>query len=156
MNFSAKTLARRAAVLAGVTVLAAAGSAQAAFFNFDHDSADLVNPRASFVLAAMNWGQEVGAETIRGSLTGQLTYHGVVAGCAKVVAKWRDAAGNTLSTDVTGEACSNSSAPSAPVGVSESYRNASLRGARLELLLREANGGSYCVVESRAMKAGGK
>lgn len=156
MNFSAKTLARRAATLAVVTVLAAAGSAHAAFFDFDHDSADLVNPRASFVLAAMNWGQEVGAQTIRGSLTGQLTYHGVIAGCAKVVAKWRDAAGNTLSTDVTGDACSNSSAPSAPVGVNESFRSASLRGARLELLLREANGGSYRVVESRVMKAGGQ
>lgn len=155
MNFSAKTFARRAATLVGIATLAAAGSAHAAFFNFDHDSADLVNPRASFVLAAMNWGQQVGAQTIRGALTGQLTYHGVVAGCAKVVAKWRDANGNTMSTDVSREACSNSSAPSLPVNVAEDFSNNNLRAARLELQLKEANGGSYRVVESRAMRAGG-
>ena len=142
-------------LIALAATLIAATAAQAAFFNFDHDQADLANPRASFVLAAMNWSQEVGGSEINGRLTGQLTYHGAVAGCAKVRAIWRNDAGQQIASDLTPEACSNSSLPSLPVGVSESYRAGQLRGARIELLLKEFNSTNFRVVESRAMRAGG-
>ena len=134
--------------------LAVATAAQAAFFNFDHDQADLATPRASFVFGAMNWSQEVGGNDINGRLSGQLTYHGAVAGCAKVRAIWRNDAGQQIASDLTREACSNSSLPSLPVAVAESYRSGQLRGARVELLLKEFNASDFRVVESRVMRAG--
>ena len=92
--FAGRQIARRLVTLAAFAAASiGASSAHASFFNFDHDQADLVNPRASFVLAAMNWGQTIGGGTVRGALTGQLTYHGALAGCAKVRAVWRNAAG---------------------------------------------------------------
>ena len=142
-------------LIALATTLVAASAAHATFFNFDHDQADLVNTRASFVLAAMNWSQEVGGNDINGRLTGQLTYHGAVAGCAKVRALWRNEAGNEIARDLSAEACSNSSLPSLPVAVTESFRAGQLRGARVELLLKEFNSAAFRVVESRAMRAGG-
>lgn len=153
--FAGRQIARRLVTLAAFAAASiGASSAHASFFNFDHDQADLVNPRASFVLAAMNWGQTIGGGTVRGALTGQLTYHGALAGCAKVRAVWRNAAGAEVATDVTREACSNTSAPSLPVAVNEDHASTVLRTARLELQVREANGGSYRTVASRSMKAG--
>ena len=142
-------------LVALAATLVAASAAQATFFNFDHDQADLVSPRASFVFGAMNWSQEVGGNDINGRLTGQLTYHGVVAGCAKLRAIWRNEAGNEIARDLSAQACSNSSLPSLPVAVTEAYKSSQLRGARVELLLKEFNAADFRVVESRAMRAGG-
>jgi hypothetical protein len=141
--------------IALAATLVAATAAHASFFNFDHDQADLVSPRASFVFGAMNWAQQVGGTDISGRLTGQLTYHGVVAGCAKVRAIWRNEAGQEVARDLSANACSNSSLPSLPVAVSEGYTASQLRGARVELLLKEFNAADFRVVQSRAMKAGG-
>lgn len=142
-------------LIALATTLVAATAAQAAFFHVDHDQADLVTPRASFVFGAMNWSQELGGESVNGRLTGQLTYHGVVAGCVKVRTIWRNDAGTEISTDASATACSNSSLPSAPVAVNETYTNKNLRKARVELLLKEFNASDFRVVDSRSMRAGG-
>ena len=45
--------------------------------------------------------------------------------------------------------------PSLPVAVTETYKSSQLRGARVELLLKEFNAADFRVVESRAMRAGG-
>ena len=138
-------------LIALATTLVAATAAQAAFFNFDHDQADLVKPRASFVFGAMNWSQEVGGEAINGRLTGQLTYHGVVAGCAKVRTIWRNDAGTEIATDASAAACSNSSLPSASVAINETHTHKNLRKARVELLLKEFNASNFSVVDSRCL-----
>jgi hypothetical protein len=149
-----KTIVRTTTLAAVAALGLAAGAANAISFNFDHDQADLVTTRASFVFAAMNWGQEIGGNAISGSNTGQLTYHGGVAGCAKIRVLWKNAAGTQLATDVSGEACSNSSLPSLVRPVSESFSSDQLRGARVEMLLKEFNG-SYKVIAGRSMVAGG-
>lgn len=149
-----KTILRSTTLAAVAALGLAAGAANAISFNFDHDQADLVTPRASFVLAGMDWGQEIGGNAISGHLGGALTYHGVVAGCAKVHVIWRNAAGTQIATDVSGETCSNSSLPSLVRSVGENFSSDQLRGARVELMLKEFNG-AYKVVASRAMVAGG-
>jgi hypothetical protein len=150
-------LKRRVLGMAAVAVIgaAAAAGAHAVAFTFDHDAADLVHARASFVLAGMDWGQEVGGSQVSGRLGGQLTYHGVVAGCARIRVIWRNADGQEIAGDYSGQACSNSSAPSFPVGVTETYASGSLRKARIELQLKEFNASSFQTVASRNMIAGG-
>jgi hypothetical protein len=131
------------------------GAAHAVSFTFDHDAADLVHARADFVLAGMDWGQEVGGSTVSGKLTGALTYHGVVAGCVKIRVTWRNANGTEIGSDVSGQACSNSSAPSLPVGVNETFARNDLRSARIEMQLKEFNSNSFVTIASRSMVAGG-
>jgi hypothetical protein len=149
-----KTIVRSTTLAAVAALGLAAGAANAISFNFDHDAADLVNTRASFVLAGMDWGQEIGGNAISGNLGGALTYHGGVAGCAKIHVVWKNAAGTQIATDVSGEACSNSSLPSLVRSVSENFSSDQLRGARIEMLLKEFNG-TYKVIASRSMVAGG-
>ncbi|HUL64487.1 MAG TPA: hypothetical protein VLW55_07705 [Burkholderiaceae bacterium] len=149
-----KTIALRiAAALATLGI--GIGAAQAVSFNFDHDAADLVHARADFVLAGMDWGQEVGGTTINGKLSGVLTYHGVVAGCVKIRVIWRNGNGAEIGSDVSGQACSNSSAPSLPIGVNETFARSDLRGARVEMQLKEFNSNAFVTIASRAMVAGG-
>ena len=150
-------LKRRVLGLAAVAAIGAgaAASAHALAFTFDHDSADLVHARASFVLAGMDWGQEVGGSQVSGRMTGQLTYHGVVAGCARMRVIWRNADGHEIAGDYSGQACSNSSAPSVPVGVTETYVSSNLRKARIELQLKEFNASSFQTIIGRNMAAGG-
>jgi hypothetical protein len=140
---------RIAAALAAIGL--GIGTAQAVAFTFDHDAADLVHARADFVLAGMDWGQQVGGTQITGKLTGALTYHGVVAGCVT----WKNGNGSEIASDVSGQACSNSSAPSLPIGVSETFTSSNLRGARVELQLKEFNSSSFVTIASRSMVAGG-
>jgi hypothetical protein len=142
-----------AAVLAALGL--GIGAAQAVSFNFDHDAADLVHARADFVLAGMDWGQEVGGTQITGKLTGALTYHGVVAGCVKIRVTWKNSNGSEIGSDVSGQACSNSSAPSLPIGVNETFTSSNLRGARIEMQLKEFNASSFVTIASRNMVAGG-
>lgn len=131
------------------------GAAHAVAFTFDHDAADLVHARADFVLAGLDWGQEVGGTTINGRLTGVMTYHGVVAGCARIRVSWRNNAGAEIGSDFSNQACSNSSAPSLPLGVTETFARGDLRRARVELQLKEFNSSSFVTIASRSMVAGG-
>lgn len=148
-----KTLARAKTFAAIATLGLAAGAANASFFNIEREAADLVAVQASFVGAAVQWSQEIGGETVRGVLTGALTYHGGVAGCAKIVMKWRNDAGSLISTDVSGEACSATGLPSFPKPVSEIHSSDNLRKGRLELHTRGFTGG-YAERAHRFMKAG--
>jgi hypothetical protein len=147
-----KILVRSTAIAAVAALGLVAGVARA---DSDHDSADLVNSQASFVFAGLDWSTPAfsSSDVVTGRLNGQLTYHGVFAGCAKVRVLWRNAAGTQIANDASGEACSNTSLPSLPYSVSESYSDDDLKRAKVELLVKPFNG-SYSVVASRTMKAG--
>jgi hypothetical protein len=68
---------------------------------------------------------------------------------------WKNGNGSEIASDVSGQACSNSSAPSLPIGVSETFTSSNLRGARVELQLKEFNSSSFVTIASRSMVAGG-
>lgn len=145
------TLALTAALAAGTL---AAPAAHAADFTFDHDDMTLVRTSASLSFGGVDWGQEIGSNVISGRVGGTLTFHGGLAGCARVVIRWKNASGGVIDTDTSPEVCSSSSLPSAPVNFSRTARSSSLRSMRAELQVRNLDT-SYAAVASKTVVAGG-
>ncbi len=132
-------LAKSIAAIAALGFVA--GTANAAFLNFDHDPANLDTARASLVHASVVWGKETSGGAYRGALRGQLFYKAGVPGCAKVVMKWMNSVGNTISVDVSPEACSPTGVLPVAVPVNEVFSSDRLSSARLEVHTRVLNGG---------------
>lgn len=150
-----KSLRKSIASIATIVALGlGAGAAQAAIFNFDHDSADLVAGQASFTLAGINWGQEIGSTRINGALYGVLTAHGGVAGCARVVIDWKTASGSILDTD-SATVCTDTSLPSQPLSVNRGDLSSQLRKATVKLYFKPANSTAFTLLTSRNAEAGG-
>ena len=148
--------ARIALAAAGITALAAfaAPAAPAADFTFDHDDMTLLRTQASLSFGGVDWGQEIGSNTISGRLGGTLTFHGGLAGCARVVIRWKNGSGGVIDTDTSPEVCSGSSAPTLPTNFARSSRSASLRSVSAELQVRNLDT-PYRVIDSKSVVAGG-
>ena len=143
-----------AAVAASLASIGAiAGPAHAASFPFDHDDMTLVATQASLTFSGVDWSQEIGGNVISGRLSGTLTYHGGLAGCARVVTRWRSSTGAVLDTDFSPEVCSPTSLPAVPKSFADSASSSALRSVRVELQVRTLNTG-YSTIAAKSVVAG--
>ena len=152
-NRTARRTTTAVLAIAAFTAIAAP-AAHAADFTFDHDDMTLLRTQASLSFGGVDWGQEIGSNVISGKLSGVLTFHGGLAGCARVVIRWKSGSGATIDSDTSPEVCSPSSLPSAPTSFQRSARNAALRSVTAELQVRNLNTG-YQTIATKSVAAGG-
>lgn len=152
MNRTRRLIATAAAAAAAIT--ATHTTAQAVSFVFDRDLTNLVVPEASLTFSDIAWSQEIGSDVVSGRIGGVVTFHGGLAGCARVVTRWRTASDSTLDTDYSPEVCSNSSLPSLPADFSDRASRSTLAKASVSLQVRNFDG-DYRTVVSKTVKAGG-
>ena len=150
---TARRVALTTAAIAGLAAFAAP-AANAAGFTFDHDDMTMITNPASLSFGGVDWGQEIGSNTITGRLTGTLTFHGGLAGCARVVVKWKNAAGTVIDTDTTPEVCSQSSLPSFPTTITKTSQSTALRSVTAQLQVRNLNT-NYQTIATKNAAAGG-
>ena len=151
-NRTARRTTTAVLAIAAFTAIAAP-AAHAADFTFDHDDMTLLRTQASLSFGGVDWGQEIGTDVISGKLSGVLTFHGGLAGCARVVIRWKSGSG-VIDTDKSPEVCSPSSLPSAPTSFHRSARSASLRSVTAELQVRNLNT-DYQTIATKSVAAGG-
>jgi hypothetical protein len=157
MRSTPKNRIAAAAALAAAVVGVAAGPANAITIPKQVDPIGASTHRAAMA-GLVTLDQDLGATAIKGKVSGLVTYNAPIAdfkaGCARVKVLWRNAAGDTIADDLSGQACSSNGLFPSAVSMNETYTNANIRSVRVRLQVKQFGQSSYTTVATRTVHVG--